>query len=287
MFKFILYKFGQFVLNRLSWKASYRVGVFLSDIQYYLSPRDRRAVANNLRVILGPNENLAITTREVFRNFGRYLVEFFRMERLVDEEYIKNKVTIQNIERIEQALEKGKGAIILTAHIGNWELGAAILSIMGYSMMAVTLPHKERPVNDLFNHQREFHGITIVPIKLAVRKCIETLKNNKLVALVADRDFTSNGEVIDFFGKKTFIPKGAAMFSEKTGAPILPVFLIRQNGDSFILMVDEPIYPLEITEGCFGRDQLLSLMKRYAKIIEKKIKQYPAQWLMFREFWVK
>ena len=223
MFKYYLYRFARFLVNRLSLVMSYKLGVILSDIQYVCSFRDRRAVRNNLKRILlacpggmPPGVDLSAMTREVFRNFGKYLVEFLRMDGMVNQDFIARRVKIENIDRIARALEKGKGAIIMTAHIGNWELGAVLLNMLEYPLMAVTLPHKERPVNDLFNHQREVHGITVVATHNAIRKCMEQLKSNKIIAIVGDRDFTvKGGELIDFLGAKALIPKGAAIFSKK------------------------------------------------------------------------
>ena len=287
MFKYILYKIGQFLVNRLSLGASYRLGVFLSDLQYFCSPRDRRSVTNNLRVILPSEKNLTPLTREVFRNFGRYLIEFFKMVNMVDGAFVRERVIVENLDDIKKVLEKGKGGILVSGHIGNWEIGGLFLSLLGYPTVAVALPHKERPVNDLFNHQREAKGITVVPIHLAIRTCLEALHENKLIALVADRDFTLKGEVMDFLGRKTLIPKGPAILSLKTGAPIIPIFIIRKDNERFLLSVEEPIYPNKIVEGEVEREDQIQLIKKYIAVIEKKIHQYPTQWLCFREFWVK
>src|SRR3989338_1812831 len=283
MFKYYLYRLAHFLANRLPMELSYEIAMFMSDLHYIFSFRDRRAVKNNLKKILSSEERLSALTREVFRNFGKYLAEFLRMEKMMDKDFIAKKVKVEHREHVQQALDKGKGAIIVTAHIGNWEMGAVLLSVLGYPLIAVALPHKERPVNDLFNHQRETKGITIVPLQKGVRKCIEALNENKIVALLADRDFTLNGEMMDFLGKKALLPKGPAAFSLKTGAPVIPVFVIRETDDHFLVLFGEPIFP--------PRDQndagaLSKLMRRYAVVIEEKIRQYPTQWLMFREFWV-
>lgn len=284
MFKYLFYKIGQFLVQSLPAKAAYNFAVFVSDLQFYFSPRDRRAVRNNLRVILKSSTNMNKDTREVFRNFGRYLLEFFRMSKMIDKKYIEEHVRIKNLGYIDQVLKHNKGGIILTAHIGNWELGGIIISMLGYPMVAVALPHKERPVNDLFNSQREARGVKIVQTNGAIRKCIETLKENKLVALLADRDFGVTGVAMDFLGKKALIPKGPAIFAQKTGSPILPVFFTREEDDKFNLIFEEPIFPPQ--EGK-EEEVIASLMKQYAAIIEKKILEYPTQWLMFRTFWIK
>ena len=288
MFKFWLYKFGQFLTNQLSWRGSYKVALWISDAQCFFSFRDRRIVKENLRLILpaaDPKKILRLT-REVFRNFGRYLNEFSRMPQMANENYLREKVTTKNVERVGKALQRGHGGIILTAHLGNWEFGGVVLGMLGYPVTAIALPHKERPVNNLFNNQRAKMGMNVVPINFAIRRCSELLKNNQLVAIAADRDFTNNGEEIDFLGRKALIPKGAAMFSIRTKAAIIPTFFLRdQQKDKFILFIEEPIFPPQDIDSLNEKEQVLSLMRTCTKIIEDKIRKYPDQWLMFRPFW--
>ncbi len=286
MFKFLLYQFGLFVIRLIPLETSFKLARFFSGLQYYFSPRDRKAVHDNIKVILKSSNNLETLTKEVFQNFGQYLVEFFRMPEMMNDDYIREHIKIDHIERLEQVLAKGKGAIIITAHIGNWELGSILLGMMGYRLVAVALPHKERPVNDLFNNQRAIRGVTVVPSHYAVRRCLETLHKNGIIALVADRDFGLTGEVLDFFGRKTLIPKGPAIFSYKTGAPVVPMFLIREGERQFRLMVADPIYPEKVFKGEIDQDLLKNFMKKYIGIIEDKILKYPSQWLMFRKFWI-
>jgi KDO2-lipid IV(A) lauroyltransferase len=290
MFKYLIYKFGQFFVNRLPLDLSYRLAIFLSDVHYWLSFRDRRAVINNLHVILPEEQDVSHKAREVFRNFGRYLVEFFRMSRDINQDFIKEKVHIQYFDRLRQAIDRGKGVIILTGHIGNWELGGVLLSLLGFPAVAVALPHKERPVNNLFNEQRETRGIKVVPSSQAIRKCLEALHQNKVVAMLADRDFGEHGEIMDFLGRKALIPKGAALFAMKTGATIVPIFLCRQADNTFMLSVEDPIYPPEGWEqdahGRVSREALIPIIKQYTKVIEQKIRENPTQWMMFRRFWV-
>ena len=284
MFKYILYKIGLFLLHHLPPKLAYKLATFISDLQYLFSFRDRRAVKKNLKRILPLSNNISFLARDVFRNFGRYLIEFFQMKEMVDAQFIKNNVQTKGLDHLDNVLAEGKGGIIVTAHIGNWELGAVLLSVMGYPLMAIALPHKERPVNDLFNDQRETKGVTVVPTNSALRCCIEQLRNNKFVALVADRDFHHGGIIMDFLGHKMLAPKGAAMFSWKTGAPILPIFLIRNGDKKFILSCSEPIYPPKRNVSEAGDDIILGIMRRYMSVIEEKIRAHPSQWLLFREF---
>ena len=214
------------------------------------------------------------------------MLEFFRMEQTLTEEYLKNNVKVENIHFFHDVLKQGKGAIVLTAHIGNWELGAAIMARLGFPLVVIALPHIYKPVNDFFNRQREVHGIKIVPTNIMVRRCIENLQANEFVAIAADRDFGSSGQIVNFLGRKTLLPKGAAIFSEKIGSPIIPVFLIRSADNQFTLKVKAPLYPPENKENLTKDEMTLKIMNQYIPFLEDIIREYPTQWTIFREFFI-
>jgi KDO2-lipid IV(A) lauroyltransferase len=285
MFKFYIYKIGQFFVKHLSLRSAYGFAMFFSDLQYMLSFRDRRAVKNNLKIILRTDQDVSAQARDVFRNFGKYLVEFFRFANEIDDRFVREKVKVVNRQNLDQAVSQGKGVIILTAHIGNWELGGLVMGMLGYPILAISLSHKERPVNELFNKQRESRGVVAVPIKQAVHKCLSALKNNKMIALLADRDFTSSGESVTFLDRQVLIPKGAALFAYKTGATILPTFFTRNDDDTFSLQFEEPIYAPVLPGAQIEQKDMVALVQQYAGVIEKKVREYPSQWLVFREFW--
>jgi len=280
-----LFQFILFFLNRCSPSFCYKLAEFISDAQYFFSWKDRRAVRSNLKEILPSHENLSYYTREVFRNFGRYLVEFFQMERIVDGAYIRKNVKVQHLEYVQQVLDQGRGGIILTAHLGSWELGAGVLSMLGYPSTVVALPHNEKWVNDLFNRQREAKGLSIISVRQAVRGCLGLLRDNQLVSIVGDRDFNSRGKVMDFLGRKAIVPRGPAIFSIKTGAPIIPVFFLRNSDGTFTFSLEQPISPSDFLNEDSQEDAVEKIMMKYMTIMEKKIRQDPSQWLIFREFW--
>jgi KDO2-lipid IV(A) lauroyltransferase len=278
MIAYFLYKFARFLCMRLTPKGAYRLATFLSLVKYYISPRDRNAVIGNLKKILPSSELPRIRNyaREVFINFGKYLIEFFRFSLLKKEDY-GHFIKIKGLEHIDKALKENKGIIVLSAHIGNWELGGVLMAMLGYPLFAVALPHRHNRVNAFFNAQRECLGMKVVPsLGVAVRRIFEALKTNHIVALVGDRDFANGGKKMPFLGDSKIIPKGPAVLSIRTGAAIIPGFVIRQAGDTHILEFSEPVPPST------NEDQILSVCTR---IIEEKIRQYPGQWLMFREFW--
>ena len=278
MFAYFLCKIAYVLVIHLPLRAGYAIAAFLSIIKYYVSPRDRKAVINNLKKILPVCEHKKINSyaKEVFINFGKYLVEFFRFS-LIQKENLDSIVKIKGLQHVDKALKKGRGVVVLTAHMGNWELGGVAMSVLGYPMIAVALPHNHRKINAFFNCQREKGGAVVVSsLGLAVRRIYDALKNNKIVALVGDRDFAGVGLKMDFLGETKLIPRGPAVLSLRTGASVIPGFVIRQKDDTHILEFLEPIQDLGSEE---------RIMSECTKVIETKIRQYPTQWLLFREFW--
>ncbi|MEW6171157.1 MAG: lysophospholipid acyltransferase family protein [Candidatus Omnitrophota bacterium] len=285
MLNFIIYKIGQAITLCLPTKIAYKLAIFISDLHFKTSKKDRISVINNLKIIF-PEKNydeIFNLSREVFRNFGKYLVDFFSFSKL-NKDYLKKYVSIEGKENLDSALSQNKGVIALTAHIGNWELGGVVMALAGYPTYAIALPHKNIWVNRFFNRQRESKGLKVIPLNGAVaHQCLNKLKSNNIVCIAGDRDFTQNGIILDFFRKPTLIPRGAASFSLITGTPIIPGFMIRNPDDTFKLILEKPI---EFISTGDREVDTKELTKKYLLIFEKYIKTYPEQWYMFREFWL-
>ena len=283
MIQYFLYKIGMWIAFILPVKLSYPLASFVAVLQYRFSRKDRKSVINNLKVILASEDDKAMEpmAKEVFINFSKYLVDFFRFS-LVDKNNIEKFVKIEGRENIEEAFKNGKGIIAVTAHIGNWELAGIVTAIIGYPVTAVALSHKHKHVNELFVRQRESKGVNVVPLGVALRKCYAALKKNEVIGLVGDRDFTQGGISMEFLGKTVKIPKGPAMFSVKTGAPIVMTFAIRQPDDSYKLIYKKPIYYKDTGN---PEEDVKTITKKFITEIEAQIRLYPQQWFMFREFW--
>ncbi len=278
---YLLYKIGQFIALRVPLEVGYWLAEKLADIHRLTSRNDRVNVLKNIKFILKVDDKEAVYyARFVFRNFGRYLIDFLRFPKL-DKGYIKRFVTIEGLEHLDRILAGGKGCIGITAHLGNWELGGAILSVLGYPVNAVALRHANENVNNLFNRQRETTGIKVIPTGIAVRRCFSSIANNEILALLGDRDFTNEGVEVEFFGARVALPKGPASLSLKTGAPIMPGFLIREDKGHFRLILEEPIEYKPT--GDMDKD-VSCLTREIAKVMERHIAKYPTQWYMFNDF---
>jgi len=284
MLDYYLYRIGQFISLILPLKLVYAIAVFLADLYYSFAFRDRRAVLANLKAIFPdkPAKELRKICRRVFQNFAKYLCDFFRFQK-IDAGYIKSNIQVKNRHYLDETLRKGKGAVILTAHLGNWELGGAVIAQLGYPFWVVALPHKVKKVNDFFDAQRQSKGVKIIPVGKAVRDCISQIKKNNFIALVGDRDFSEKGIILDLFGKPTHFPEGPAALSLITRSPIVPGFMLRNKDDSFTLSFEQP---LDFEPGKEREKDIADLISCYKIIFEDYIRKYPEQWYIFQKFWV-
>ena len=285
MGNYYLYRIGQFLANILPLEVSNALVKVLCDLHFCFSKTDRRAVESNLKIVSGKDHVSRWQVRAVFRNFGAYLLEFFTVNKRLQPAFIESKVHFKNVEYFNEVLRKGKGGIIVSAHLGNWEMGGMILPLLGFPLSVVALAHKDPRVNALFNAKREAFGCMVIQTDVAVRRVLEHLQRNRLVAILADRDFGNHGIMMDFLGRKSLIPKGAAFFSLKTGAPIIPVFFLRTADGHFEIDAYPPLDPPCLPDAKITDLVVAAYIQKYLKTIEEEIRKDPSQWLLFKEFW--
>ena len=284
MFFWILYRLGYILANALPLKVVYWIAERFADIHFFALKKDRDAVAQNLSIVLNKEiKDCYGMARTVSRNFGLYLADFFRMLRF-DKEIIKKKMRIEGLKNIEHIFRQNRGSIALTCHIGNWELGGVAMAILGYKMSAVVLNLKHRNINEFFIGQRAKQGVDVITVDSVMKRCISALRRGSMLALVGDRDFTNTGITLDFFGVPTSIPKGPAALSLKTDSPIIPVVCVRENRYNYKLIFEKPI-EIKRTAGVSEEELIARATKDLVPVMEKFVRTYPEQWLLFRRFW--
>lgn len=281
---FLVYRLAAFLAERMPWRLTYAAAEALAVLEMGFLPRDRQAVAENLEAVLGklPPADRRRLVKEVFRNFARYLVEFLSFSKM-DRAFLEKRFRFTGKEHLDEALGRGRGVILISAHVGNWELGGAYVSLRGYPLSVVALPHADGRVTRFFTEQRTRKGMDVILLGGSARRAFSALKANRILALLGDRDFTARGFVLPFFGRETLIPRGPALLSIKTGAPILPCSVARE-GDGFHLAVEHPVSVQE-PSGSDEESRARNLTAVYLTRLEAMIRRYPTQWYLFRRFW--
>jgi len=185
------------------------------------------------------------------------------------------------VEGDETPLTTRYGAIVVTAHLGNWELGAVALRHRGLPVSIVALPHRDAGVNAFFDRQRRRCGIHhVIPVgPHATRRSLEALRQGHVLGMAADWEFGEQGITVPFFGATAVVPKGPAVLSLRSGAPLIPAFLIREAPWRLRLHLEPPIWSPQETR---GPEAVVRLTQAYVRVTEQYIRRFPTQWLTFR-----
>ncbi len=277
------YRTAQIISRSFPRRFAYWLGLRIADLFYAGDKFGRQSVISNFRQILAAqglnasDEKLAKMARSNFRFFGKYMVDFFKFARFTPKD-IQRLVNWEHFEYLEQAESLQKGLILVTAHLGNWELGGAIMAGMGRRMNVVFMPQRASKINELFQAHRIGRGMNCIPIGHAASGVIKALKRRECVAMLADRDFTAHNQQMLFFDKPARLSSGPARIAAMTGAPLLPGFLLRQPDETFLLRLYPPIIP-------GAEENAATIQAKLRDILEKEIANNPLQWFMFDDFW--
>jgi KDO2-lipid IV(A) lauroyltransferase len=219
--------------------------------------------------------------KQCFENLGKTVVEFMQFPRL-DSKQIQRYVTFEGTEHVQQALAHGKGAIILTGHFGNWELLAASISATIAPLTPIVRELRSPRLNALVSSYREKAGYATIDRDTDVRPALRCLKRNELLGIVADVDTAVSGVFVDFFGRHAYTPYSPVAIALKTGASILPTFIIRQPDGSHHAIIEPPL-ALKRTHA--KEKDLVVNTQTFTKIIESYIRRYPTQWIWMHRRW--
>ena len=272
-----------FCVSRLPRPVTLTIGGWLGALVFRLAPQQRKLTYEHLRCSLTlPDErSVKAIAKQCFKNLGKTVIEFMQFPRL-DKQQIQRYVTFEGTEHVGQALAKGKGAIILTGHFGNWELLAASISATVAPLTPIVRELRSPRLNALVSSYREKAGYATIDRDTGVRHALRCLKRNELLGIVADVDTAVNGVFVDFFGRHAYTPYSPVAIALKTGAAILPTFIIRQPDGSHRAIIEPPLV-LKRTD--MKEKDLVINTQRFTKIIESYIRQYPAQWIWMHRRW--
>ncbi|MGE5309153.1 MAG: lysophospholipid acyltransferase family protein [Deltaproteobacteria bacterium] len=198
---------------------------------------------------------------------------------------IRESVVIEGEENLRAALARGKGVILVSAHFGNFPLLIARLSIEGYPTSVIMRPLKTRGIENIFLPETCRLGVTpiySIPRAACVAQTLKTLRRNGIVFIPVDQNFGSGGIYVDFFGRKAATATGPIVFAERTGAAIVPCFIIRNNDNNHTLRI-EPQIPLQRSEDY--QAYLHDSLQRITSIIEDYIRRYPQDWTWIHRRW--
>jgi KDO2-lipid IV(A) lauroyltransferase len=267
--------------------------VVIGDLFYLLMRRTRAHVKRNIEGISQgkwPKEKVEVLTRRTFQNYGQYLLDYMVMHRLLPSN--KNQWVEEEVGAgyMMEALQAGKGAICITPHLGNWEIGGLLFSFRGGNLNVLTLDERDLDTRSFREEMRRRRGIKILYVNpkddspMAILDAVKALRRNEIVAMLGDRIESQKTMVFDFFGRKTVFPVGVAILAMATEAPVLPVFVVMGNNRKYTGIIEPPIY----FNPSSRRDRETVIQEGMEKLIKKfeqYIEKYPDQWYNFYSYW--
>ncbi|MGB2696815.1 MAG: lysophospholipid acyltransferase family protein [Candidatus Zixiibacteriota bacterium] len=273
------------LFNFLSRGDAIVLGKVLGRWAFFLQKDARRTTLRNLKFALGKikkEREIKKIAWQTFENIGKNIADVARFPKLTLSE-VDRIVQAEGLKHLDTAYKRGKGVIVLTGHIGNFELIGAYLSLKGYKISAVGRDVYDPRLNKLLIRNRESVGVENISSTGDVKKIIKVLRAGRTLGVLADQDSTRvKGTFVNFFGKAARTPVGPAFLNLKLGSPIIPMALLRNKNEKYKIIV-KPALELQPT-GDKSRD-VKDLTQKYTEVLEKIIREYPSQWVWMHKRW--
>jgi KDO2-lipid IV(A) lauroyltransferase len=293
-FRDLVSSIGLSILIRIVGLIDYRRasawGAYLGRLAYHVVPRHRRSSLGNLTRVFGDErsaEQLKEIVRTLFEGFFRSAFECVAYGRLSPEDRRKY-VHIVGKEKLDKALASGRGVISLSAHLGNFLILMSRLAVEGYHVDLVVKKMKDRRVEDRLENLRKelgYHSIYVKPEMRSIRASLKSLKNNHVLVLHGDQKQRMTGIDVTFFGIPAKAAPGPISLSLSTGAPVVPMFMVRnEDGITHTLFIEDPL-EMDITGS--KEDDIRTNVQKYTDVIESYVQTYPAQWSWGHSRWSK
>jgi len=261
-----------------------RVSDALLGARYERMGREREIVAANMSRVLGlpPADALVqATTREAFALYGRYWYETFALRSMSWDE-VDRRFRPTGVDNIDEGLKAGRGVILALPHMGNWDAAGHWLALKGYPLVAVAEELRPPSLYRRFYRHRRALGMDIVPLQSGVgEQLTRMLVENRVVALLADRNLGGRGVRVDFFDEPASLSAGPALLARVTGAALIPCAVFTQ-ADGWTCTVEEP---MEVASGGDTKADVRSTTAAIAARFERFVSAAPADWHMFQPVW--
>ncbi len=277
---YLLFRVWTVWVKHLPLESLNAYGEKLGTIAFHLLGIARKIALDNLHLAFGSEkskEEINQICRDSFKNIGKDMIETSRFLNY-DDNNVRTLVRIGGKEYLDQALKQGRGVIALTAHLGNFPLMSVRLAHKGYPLSIVSRESKNPKIVKFLTSLRDTIGMESIPAKprmACVARCFKALKENRILLMQIDLNAPGTEAWVDFFGYLVPTFKGPVVFSLRTGAPIVPMFIIR-NAEQRHQITIHPPFDLDITED--KEQDITSNIARLTQMVEAVIREHPEQW---------
>lgn len=283
-FEFIVFILLVKIFNLFGIKKAKIIAYFLAFIFYYLIPVRKATVFSNLKSAFPDYSNKEIK-KLAFKNYYSISIAFAEIFCLpyIKSSQLSSMVFCDEIDIIKNKYKLNKGLIFLTAHFGNWELGAVWMGLqLGIPVHVVAKTQRNDLVSNWLDKMRQRFGNKVITLGLSIRNIYKELSNKNIIGIVGDQRGSQDGVRVKFFGHNTAVYPGTAALALKTCAPIVVVLIVRQKDFKYKACVET----IE-TDTLSGDEQtkIIEINQRYMNILEKYIREYPEQWFWMHKIW--
>jgi len=260
------------------------LGRRLGDLVWLALPGRRRMALANLSAAFP--DMTAIERRRIgrrsFQHLGVMATEVCRALREPVESTLA-RVNVEGLDHVKRVMSSHGRSLVITAHLGNWELLTLAYRISGVPLSFVARPLDVPAFDGVMRRLRATAGATIIDKRAAVRPVLEALRRGGLVAILLDQNASRReGVFVPFFGRPASTSRSAATLAIRTGTPILPLFIRRERHGRHRITVKPPIEP---APGPTTEDGVADLTRRCTAVIEEAIREAPDQWLWMHARW--
>jgi Kdo2-lipid IVA lauroyltransferase/acyltransferase len=272
-------------LGRMPRPLARWVASVLTWAVYHGLGRLRRVGERNLALAFPelPKKIKTTELRGVYRHLGWQLVEFCRMRRYTAAN-IKNWIRTEGLDHYLAAQARGKGVLILTGHLGAWELSSFYHSLMGHPMGMVIRRLDNRQLDEFVNGIRCQHGNRVLHKDDFARGLLTAMRAGETVGILMDTNMTPpQGVFVDFFGRQACTASGLARVALKTSAAVLPGFMLWEPAELKYVLHFGPELNFERTGN--AEADILAATQQCNRVVESWIRRYPDQWLWIHRRW--
>jgi KDO2-lipid IV(A) lauroyltransferase len=273
------------VLGKLPRPVSRAIGISIGLAAYSVSGRLRGVGMRNLQIAFPQwtDSQRRQALRELFAGLGRQLAEFcaFPSYRV---ENVKDVALYDGFENYQAARAAGRGVLLLTAHLGGWEIGSFVHSLLGHPINIVVRRLDNPKVDALVDRYRTLHGNRTFPKEDFARGLLAAMKAGETVGILMDTNMTPpQGVFVDFFGLPACTASGMARVALRSGAAVVPAFTIWDRELRRYRVRFDPA--LQLT--CTGDDEAdaISNTAMFNRVIQDYVTRYPEQWLWVHRRW--
>lgn len=260
------------------------VGSLLGRIHYFIDARHRRLTIEHLQLAYGQAKTLSELkqiARNSYRSQGMSMAESIYLPRLTLSK-IQKWVKIDGLSHYVEAQKRGKGVIILTAHLGNWEIIPKAFWAHSFRIHGTVRPLDNPYLNRMAKRWREQNGMGVLNKGADTHRILKLLREGEAVGFLLDQNtYEEDSVFVDFFGHEAGTHKGVAVLALRSGAPVVPVFMKRE-ASGHRMMIERP---LEWVRTGSNRNDIVTATTLFTKTIESHVKRNPEQWLWIHRRW--